>query len=348
MKLSVARSRLAVVAMAVALAAALGAAGIITADARAESPPVTPALDAATPAAVAATYPPYPAKLIVKSELRLKADLIARNLQSSPQLVFFGGSRSQRFDPVFAQQRTGLRAVNISLSCARPEAAWGYLNWFYKRWPNAKVRWVWGMQSGMLRDRDLDLALLQDRRFYPYFPDDLLARQRAHLPDSPAEMPDSYGFLRNRYSPRGLLLWNRYDQRRAAGYTLHQALDAYIARMLHTGRTETEPATRARAYFEDTIRLLNEHGTTPVIVLMPIHPRVLRVMKAHDMGGERQRLRDYLAELGETLGIKVLDFTTIRSFNGRADWFYDGVHITRRNANRVIVAAKGKAGEYLR
>ena len=330
MKLNVARSKLAVVATAVSVAAVLGAAGI-TAAARAESPPVTPALAEATTAAVA-TYPPYPAGLIVKSELRLKADLIVRNLESSPQLVFFGGSRSQRFDPVFAQQRTGLRAVNISLSCARPEAAWGCLNWFYKRWPNAKVRWVWGMQSGMLRDRDLDPALLQDRRFYPYFPDDLLARQRAHLPDSPAEMPDSYGFLRNRYSPRGLLLWNRYDQRRAAGYTLDQALDAYIARMLHTGRTETEPATRARAYFEDTVRLLNEHGTTPVIVLMPIHPRVLRVMKAHDMGGERQRLRDYLAGLSGTLNISVLDFTTIRSFNGRANWFYDGVHITRRNA----------------
>jgi hypothetical protein len=75
---------------------------------------------------------------------------------------------------------------------------------------------------------------------------------------------------------------------------------------------------------------------------------VLRVMKEHDMGGERQRLRDYLAELGETLTIKTLDFTTISSFNGRAAWFYDGVHITRRNANRVIVAAKGKAGEYLK
>ena len=118
--------------------------------------------------------------------------------------------------------------------------------------------------------------------------------------------------------------------------------------MLHTGLAATEPDTRARAYFEDTIRLLNEHGSTPVIVLMPIHPRVLRVMKQHDMGGERQRLRDYLAELGQTLSIKVLDFTTIRSFNGGADWFYDGVHITHRNANRVIIAARAKAGEYLK
>jgi hypothetical protein len=299
-------------------------------------------------AAARAAYPPYPSSLIVKSEMRLKADLIRRNLKKSPQLVFFGGSRSQRFDPAFAQKRTGLRAVNIANSCARPEAAWGYLNWFYKRWPDARIRWVWGMQSGMLRDLDLDPALLQDKRFYPYFPDDLLARQRAKLPTSVAKMPRSYGFLSNRYSARGLLLWNRYDRRRAAGYPLRKALDAYIARMLHTGLRASVSDTRARRYFEDTIRLLNEHGTTPVIVIMPIHPRVLRVMKAHDMGGERQKLREYLTGLSETLDLKVLDFTTIKSFNGKADWFYDGVHITRGNANRVIAAARAQAREYLK
>jgi hypothetical protein len=160
----------------------------------------------------AATHPPYPSKLVVRSELRFKANLVRDNLGRAPQLVFFGGSRSQRFDPVFARRRTGLSAVNIALSCARPEAAWGYLNWFYKRWPEAKIRWVWGMQSGMLRDLDLDPALLQDARFYRYFPDDLLAQQRKLLPDSVAEMPGGYGFLRNRYSSRGLLLWNRYDR----------------------------------------------------------------------------------------------------------------------------------------
>ena len=200
----------------------------------------------------------------------------------------------------------------------------------------------------MLRDRDLDPALLQDPRFYGYFPDDLLADQRAHLPDSVSEMPKRYGFLTNRYSSRGMLLWNTYDRRRAAGYTLDQSLDAYIANMLHLGRQSALPDTRAREYFEKTIALLNEHDTTPVIVIMPIHPRVLRVMKAHDLGGARQRLRDYLAELGQTASIKVLDFTRIQTFHGKSAWFYDGVHITRRNANRVIVAVRSKARDYLK
>ena len=303
---------------------------------------------AAPSSAAAATYPPYPSKLIVKSEMRFKANLVQRNLKRSPQLVFFGGSRSQRFDPIFARQRLRLRSVNISQSNARPESAWGYLNWFYRRWPDANVRWVWGMQVGMLRDRDLDPALLQARRFYRYFPDDLLASQRQRLPDSVAEMPRAYGYMRNRYSSLGMLLWSTYDRRRAKGYTLNQSLDAYIAKMLRQPREAVGPDTRARVFFEQTIQLLNEHGTTPVLVLMPIHPRVLRVMKAHGMGGSREALRQYLAELGETLDIKVLDFTRIQSFNGKSGWFYDGVHITRRNSNRVITAIRAQAGEYLK
>ena len=46
--------------------------------------------------------------------------------------------------------------------------------------------------------------------------------------------------------------------------------------------------------------------------------------------------------------LEKFDFTAISSFNGRSNWFYDGVHITRRNTNRVITAVKGKAGESLK
>ena len=262
--------------------------------------------------------------------MRFRANLVQRNYEKPPQLVFFGGSRSQRFDPTFARQRLRLRSVNISQSNARPESAWSYLNWFSCRWPDANVRWAWGMQDGMLRDRDLDPDLLQDRRFSRYFPDDLLASQRKRLPDSVAEMPRAHGYTRDRCSSEGMLLWNTYDSRRAKGYTLSRSLDAYIAKMLRQPRAATGPDTRAGVYFEQTIQLLDDHGTTPVLVLMPIHPRVLRVMKAHDMCGSREALRRYFAELGES------------------GWLYDGVPITRRNSNLLIAALRARAGECLK
>jgi len=149
-----------------------------------------------------------------------------------------------------------------------------------------------------MRDRDLDAALLQDRHFYRYFPDELLASQRRLLPGSTGEMPKHYGFLRDRYSNRGLLIRNVYDVRRARGYTLKQSLDHYIEKMLRGRRAEAPIYTsRASSYFEQTLELPNAHGTRPVIVLMPIHPRVLAVMRRHGMGGEREKLRTYLAGL---------------------------------------------------
>jgi hypothetical protein len=324
--------------VAIVAAAALGAMGFAAA----------PAFAAPTVAATV-SGPPYPSALIVQSELRYKANLIAKNIGGSPQLVFFGGSRSQRFDPAFAYRSFRLRSVNIAESCARPEAAWGLANWFYHRWPDAKLRWVWGMQGPMLRDRDLDPALVQDPRFYGYFPDDLLKAQRQLLPNSVSKMPSSYGFQRYSYGRLGNLLWNTYDARRAKGYTLDQSLDAYIAKMLRLPTSKTLVASnRATTYFEKTIKLLNDHGTTPVIVLMPIHPRVLRVMAAHNMTGGREQMRDYLASLSETYQLKVVDFTRIQSFNGKSAWFYDGVHITQSNANRVITALRAQAREYLR
>jgi len=297
----------------------------------------------------AASYPPYPAKLTLKSEFRLKADLIARHFTQSPQLLFFGGSRSQRFDPSFARRVTGLRAANITVSDARPEEAWAMLNWLYSRWPDAKIDFVWGVSAGVIHDFGLDPALLQDPRFYHYFPDDLLAQERAKLPTSVSKMPKEYGFLRNRYSDLGMLLWNVYDARIARGFTLEDGLRGYIRRMLDTGDPlASVPDGRARQYFEQTIQLLNDHGSSPILVLMPDHPRVLRVIRRHHWGNRRREFHEYLDSLGVTLSIKVVDFTSIRSFNGRAEWFYDGVHITRQNADRLILALKRVAGDYLK
>ena len=62
-----------VVVVVLASAAVLAAAGFAAAPARAAASPVADR-------GRRRTYPPYPASLTVKSELRLKADLIQRNL----------------------------------------------------------------------------------------------------------------------------------------------------------------------------------------------------------------------------------------------------------------------------
>jgi hypothetical protein len=237
---------------------------------------------------------------------------------------------------------------------ARPEGAWAFAHWLLGRSPGTRLRWVWGVQSTTFSDLDLDPGLLQDERFSWYFPDGLVRQQRALLPATVAEMPRFSPLTGRRYAPDGLLLWNSYDQDFADGLTLSQSLELYVRKALKKrARLEKEDAdksagvSRARMYFEKTIALLNEHGTNPVIVLMPMHPAAIAALHRGD-GVPNQRLLAYLHGLEQTHQMKIVDLTTLASFGGDPDEFYDGVHITRVNADRVIDTLAEKAGEALR
>ena len=109
----------------------------------------------------------YRPELILTSEITAKADLLQR-LPRQPELIFFGGSRAERFDPEHARSKTGLTSFNLAVTNSHPEGAWALANWLYDRRPGAKLRWIWGMNSATLSDRDLDPALLQDQRFSWY------------------------------------------------------------------------------------------------------------------------------------------------------------------------------------
>ena len=294
----------------------------------------------------------YPAALIVKSELSYKANLVRDHVPKGPELVFFGGSRSQRFDPAYAKAKTGLRSANFAMSNGRPESAWAVANWLYKRYPSVKQRWVIGVQTSMFHDRDLNPGVLQDSRFYTYFPKDLLDQQRQHLPKTVAQMPKHTFLEGNRYGPTGMLTWCSYDRRRAAGVPLCTILTQYIAMMRKraAGGANGGSSDRAPLYFEKWLGLLNAQGTTPVIVLMPVHPRVLAAMKSQHSPELRAQdtLASYLAKLSATYQFKLFDFTRIGSFGGKPADFYDGVHITQANANRIIAALAKRAGDALK
>ena len=103
----------------VALAAAAAAAALIAACAR------------VTPGGVSSPSP-LPSRALRPSELTYKANLVER-LPEAPQLIFFGGSRSERFDPSYARRVTGLPAFHFSATNARPEAAWAIANWLLER-----------------------------------------------------------------------------------------------------------------------------------------------------------------------------------------------------------------------
>ena len=295
--------------------------------------------------------------LVIPTDRIYKADLIDK-LAKPPQLIFFGGSRSMRFDPAYAQKLTGLRGFNLALTNGKPEDAWAFANWLLQRSPTTRLRWVWGMQESTFGNRDLDSGLLQDARLSQFFPESLLDEQGKDLPKAKSQVPRHTILDERRYAPDGLMLWNVYDERRQNGRTTALSVRLYIKFMKEklaaeqaagaaareaagagdsaspSAQPTPRPPSRARMYFEKTIKLLNDHGTTPLIMLMPAHPKALRALPNWQKG--REHTLAYLASLQKKYDLAVLDLTDISSFGGDPDEFYDGVHITKVNGDLAI------------
>ena len=136
----------------------------------------------------------------------------------------------------------------------------------------------------------------------------------------------------------GMLWWNSYDTKRAAGQTLQQALDGYLdpQMMAVAGNHKVPHNTRAMAYFVRTIRLLNAYHIRPVIVIMPYQPRVLSAFMSVGWGVKERWLISYLKRLSGHLNFRVLDCLHISTFGGTADGFYDGAHLDIPNSRRLV------------
>lgn len=273
-----------------------------------------------------------------------KCDLVER-LPQPPELVIFGGSRAQRFEPSVVERFTGLSAFNFAVQNSRPEDAYAMASWLFSREPEVQLRCFWALQATTLSDSPLHPGLLAEPRLNQFLPGDLLAEQReAGVSTKGREMPDDV-----EYTARGLLLHNSYDARLERGRTLETTLKGYLARMVpQAGTPSPYSQTRARTYFERALELFNRHGVEPVLVIMPYHPEVLAAFRAVGWGAKEDALSAYLESLREAYRFHVLDYTDIASFGGDPDAFYDGAHVKASNARRILARAVKDAPEGFR
>ena len=274
-----------------------------------------------------------------------KADLIDE-LPAAPRLVVFGGSRAMRFEPSYFAEHAGLSAFNCAVQNCRPEDAYAFSSYLFSRAPATRLDCVFAVQTTTFNDGALHPGLLHDERLSRAFPAALIARQIAASGKPPVkDLLDT-----NRFSSRGLLLRNVYDigrERPSYSFDLHMAdyLRRTLPKYTWAGRAQT---SRSRAYFEKTMRLYNDHGVVPAIVIMPYHPRALRAFRAVGWQKKVDALMAYLHDAQSRCDFHVLDLLDIASFDGRARWFYDGAHVTRENARLILRYALRAAPECFR
>lgn len=281
----------------------------------------------------------WPEELVCPSERSFKADQIEQ-LGYAPEVVFFGGSRSSRFEPSYLRQLTGLWGLNLAMTNSRPEDAWVFAHFLHERAPAAPLRWIWGVQPSTLVGRDLEAGLVQDPRLNRYLPADLLRVQGSLLPQTPDAVPERGAYELRAYSYDGVILRNTYDRLEARGRTLAESLEKYVDVAVEKQQEYAGDGggrvTRTRRYFEATLAYLNDIGVRPVLVGMPVHPQVIAALRLGGWQQRHDRFVAYLAALRDQYEFDFVDLTDIASFGGDPEDFYDGVHIKTANSRRII------------
>ncbi len=273
-----------------------------------------------------------------------KVGLLER-LPSPPELVIFGGSRAQRFEPSFAEKLTGLPAFNFAVQNSRPEDVYAMSRLLFWRAPSVKLRCIWALQATTLSDSPLHPGLLAEPRLTQFLPEYLVAAQcKVSVTSAGREMKTF-----DQYSARGQLLHNGYDVRLERGASLAGTLLGYLARMVpKVAEPSPYAQTTAKSYFERTLRLFNLHGVEPVLVVMPYQPTVLAAFRVAGWDVKEEAFKTYLGGLRGKYRFHVLDYTELASFHGDPNAFYDGAHVTAANSRRILAQAVKDAPQAFR
>lgn len=262
----------------------------------------------------------------------------------APRLLIFGGSRAARIEPARFQKLTGLPGYNLSLQNGRPEDAWAFVNLLHDQDPGTPLQVVWFLHVEAFREQGLSPGLVQDERLSRWFPADLIAAERKKLPQTEAELPKGTDLALTTFSSDGVVLRNRYDIAQENGRTLERALAWSIDQALERYAT-TSPALfpRSTEYFEKTLALLDDMGARQVVVLTPLHPRLLSSVKNAGWSRRHREVLAYLKSQRAEHVLTVLDYSRLSSIGGDPDNFYDGFHFKRANARRLVDAVVAKA-----
>ena len=272
-----------------------------------------------------------------------KVGLLER-LPSPPELVIFGGSRAQRFEPSYAEKLTGLPTFNFAVQNSRPEDVYAMSRLMFWRAPSVKLRCIWALQATTMSDSPLHPGLLAESELSQFLPAYFVRQQRKLVQVTAGRELQSY----DEYSARGQLLHNGYDLRLDRGIPFAATLSGYLSKMVPKAAAPMPyEQTRAKEYFERTLRLYNLHGVEPVLVIMPYQPEALAAFRAAGWDVKEDAFKMYLDSLRGRYRFRLVDYTDIAAFHGTADGFYDGAHVTAVNARRILAqAVKDEPGAF--
>ena len=286
------------------------------------------------PAPSGAAGPAKPPFIPTDRSVKLR---LLRSAAGPPRILILGGSRATRIEPDSFWRLTGRPGFNLSFQNGRPEDAWAFVNFARLRFPKTPLQVVWLLHVEAFREQGLSPGLIQEPQLSRWFPSALIEAEKKKLPQTPEETPAGKDLALTRFGPDGVVLRNRYDLAEAGGRPLSRAIDYSIETALERYETTTAALyPRSQEYFEKTMALLGEMGTEQVVVLAPLHPRLLAAVRDAGWSERRAEVVAWLEREQKKYGFGLLDLSELSSIEGDPDDFYDGFHVKRANARRLV------------
>jgi hypothetical protein len=248
---------------------------------------------------------------------------------------------------------TGEQAFNAAVSGGVPRDAWLFVQLVRERQGKDFPHVVWGLDADAFRGKQLREGLATDPRMARFMPWTDRVTQRVQTAvalttwqtldasirslreggDAPAQG------RRRDFSADGMQLYSRrFEARDAARERAIRRQVANYARSVFGRDGWEHPQQDPLDDFASVVRTANEHGDVPTIFVTPYHPLAEQLLAEHDLAGKRDEMLERLRALrhDEDLEFELVDLSDIAAFGGDPRQFYDGVHMTPRNTDRVL------------
>lgn len=280
----------------------------------------------------------------VESDRSIKLQLI-QGLSEAPEIVILGSSRARQAEPSYVERLTGHATFNAAVTAGTASDAWVMTRYTADRFPRAS-RYVWFVDAGIATN-GINPQLDADPRAHRYLAGksthltigDLGAFAGVQMTRASLRVLNACVFGackgRVRYLADGAIAPStlRFLPEQAA--SLSASVDALAASVRAQPPSETGVDTARYAFFERTLAFMNANGARPVIVLNPIHPRVLDELRSRGFPA-RARSLAYLRALHDRFDFVVVDCQDIRRWRGSPGDFTNATHVNRRNMRRML------------
>lgn len=264
-----------------------------------------------------------------------------------PDLIILGSSRSMRADPAVLRARLRARAFNAGVGSGTLPDALAFVRLARSLYPEQPFGVLWLLDIESLRLSGLSPYTLSVPELVAALPPGARPEDGRSTPTS--ERRPTYNDPRSRWEPDGFLSWCLYDYERLHGQTTAMRVPYQLScfRLIYPSRVPDGMTGWSKWFVKQVVREANEMGVTPVIVLTPYHPELRRFIAARGWVAVHRAVLRYLNGLRSEFSLRLVDFTSVASFRGWPNGFYDGMHARPVMMRRLLNVLVNKAGTLL-